>query len=133
MSQPPGKEGVSKKASKKMDPVEKCKRANPNDNAFCSMPDWKTCAPKDNTKRKDCSKLDDCEGKEGGKMKQQSARKLLGSVSNLLHFIKIIQEHNAHVDRHTETWFHGYVCLESLFNRTTLKQTRICSHTSRCI
>lgn len=40
MSKPPGKSD---------DPAEACKKANPDDNKFCSMPDWKTCGQQDNS------------------------------------------------------------------------------------
>lgn len=73
----PCKEDQSSKANKveakKSNPIEDCKKANPNDNAFCAMPDWKSCAPKDNTKT-NCLKLDDCDKKEVNKKKVGSVR-----------------------------------------------------------
>lgn len=54
---------VNKVETKKSDPIDDCIKANPNDNAFCTMPDWKSCAPKDNTKTSGL-KLDDSEKKD---------------------------------------------------------------------
>lgn len=60
----------------KPDPVEECKKANPNNNAFSSVTDWKACAPKDNSKSSKCLKLDDCENKEA----KEAAMKTVTSV-----------------------------------------------------
>lgn len=111
-----------KDETKRSDSVEDCKKANPNDNAFCSMPDWKSCSPKDSKSKTQCFKLEECDKNIQNKQRVKKLNSVMIFIiqsssiikpfsgngvrqfRNSHHFETTLQPHHSHKN----VWFHYY-------------------------